>query len=74
MDWKKYVGKRILVREGWERFARVANPTEVEVLEVSPSGKYVKFKYPNTGHISWAPVDNVEFVECLDEGGDESGE
>jgi len=66
MDWEKYVGKRVLVREGWERFARDANPTEVEVLEVSPSGKYVKFEYVNTGRIAWVAVDNVEFVECLD--------
>ena len=67
MDWKKYVGKRVLVRKGWERFARDLGPTEVEVLEVSRSGEYVKFKYPNTGHTSWVKAGDVEFVECLDE-------
>jgi len=67
MDWKKYVGKRVLVRQGWVRFARDLGPTEVEVLEVSRSGEYVKFKYPNTGHTSWVKAGDVEFVECLDE-------
>jgi len=63
IDWKGYVGKRVLVRQGWVRFARDFSPTEVEALEVSSSREYVKFKYPNT----WVKVDGVEFVECLDE-------
>ena len=48
-DWKKLVGKRILVRY---RFG-LGGINELKVIEVSPSGEYVKVQYMLTGKVGW---------------------
>ena len=48
-DWKKLVGKRILVRYQ----LGLGGINELKVLEVSPSGEYIKLQYMLTGKVGW---------------------
>ena len=48
-DWKKLVGKRVLVKY---RFG-LGDINELKVLEVSPSGEYIKLQYMLTSKVGW---------------------
>ena len=60
-DWERLVGKRVLLRTAWEW----PWASEAVVEEVSPSGKYVKFRRPG-GSAEWVDATRYELVEVLD--------
>ena len=67
MDWKKYVGKRVLIS-----FTAFPFPEEYAdeavVLEVSPSGKFVCFDFSPEGGSNrvWKVADKVVLLEVLE--------
>lgn len=65
-NFEDVVGKRVLVRVGFGRYTGEVN--EVVVVEVSPSGKYVKLRFPS-GYEAWKEVNRCVLVEVL---GDEN--
>jgi hypothetical protein len=54
----KHAGKRVLIREKWYR-----TPTEVTILEVTPSGIFFKARFP--GGEQWREIEEWELVEEL---------
>lgn len=60
MDITECVGKRCLVR------ILNSNIVEVRVLEVSPSGKYVKLRYLTVGHTAWNETKDIKLLEVLE--------
>lgn len=56
-----HVGKRLLLTD---RFTYIPR-TEVEVVELSPSGQNVKLKNPVVGTTYWTPVEDHRIVEEL---------
>ncbi len=63
MDIRELVGKRVLVKiEG--RYGTGGNVDEMKILEVSPSGNWVKMMNMN-GNRFWRPVTSVSLVEVL---------
>ena len=67
-DWKELVGKRVLYQSRYQYFS----VSEAKVLEVSPSGEYVKLEIVrNDGskYVTWEDTVNARVVEVL-EGGD----
>ena len=63
-DWRKLVGHRVLVKE--RSYFLSDNIIEVVVVEVSPSGKYVKLRFGDRD--LWVPADEYEVVEDLEAG------
>jgi len=61
MNWREYIGKRLLIGRGY----LTGDISEVEVLDVSPSGKYVKLKYLLSGFVDWQSTDRIMFIEEL---------
>ena len=59
------VGKRVLLKVGVGSF-RGSDVTEYRILEVSPSGVWVKLMNLN-GHKFWKPLADIAFVEELRE-------
>jgi hypothetical protein len=59
--WRDVIGERLLIREST---SSGRYPDEVVLLEVSPSGGYVKMRYPN-GSESWKDVSWYRIVEVL---------
>ncbi len=63
-DWKKLVGKRVLLR------AMLGRVREAKILELSPSGKCIKVKWLPSGREEWLEVDYFNFgnrlIEVLD--------
>jgi len=59
-DWKKYVGKRVLVWNGYDK-------SEVIVREVSPSKKHVCFDFSPQGGAKrvWRDASDYEVLEVL---------
>jgi len=59
-EWKELVGKRVLIRNysTWKII-------EAKVVEVSPSGKFVKLKYPDDT-TEWKSTDSIYLEEVLD--------
>ena len=53
VDWKAYLGKRVLISYSWECYK------EVRVNEVSPSGKYVRIDD------NWVREWKYDFIEVL---------
>lgn len=61
---KEHIGKRILIKE--DRY--MADPVEAGLLEVSPSGKYLKIQFvrsDNTTYNEWVESSEYELVEVL---------
>ena len=58
-DWKELIGKRVLIKEKLPSYSII----EATVVEVSPSGNYVKFKFGNM--YDWHKADEFEVVEVL---------
>lgn len=60
-DWPRLVGSRMLVREqnGSERYS-----DEAVLLEVSPSGDYLKLRY-RPQHASWKRTVDMRLIEIL---------
>lgn len=54
------LGRRVLYREYWSKFVQ-----EAVVKEVSPSGKYVKLKYPSGG-CTWVEDEYYVVEEVLE--------
>lgn len=61
--WKEFVGARMLITS--ISAAAGANPAEVVVLEVAPTGKYVKFMTMVGGVQLWEHADANTIVEVL---------
>lgn len=62
---KEYLGKRLLVRKSITYYV---DPTEVSLLEVSPSGDYLKLEFvrsDSTTYTDWVNVDSYYLVEDL---------
>ncbi len=59
MNFKTFLNRRILV-ESYKK------PIEVKVLELSPTGDYVKVQYL-TSHKEWLETKNIEVLEVLEE-------
>ena len=60
VNWHDLIGKRALVRR--KPYFEVI---EVKILEISPSGEYIKLEYL-TGHKSWESIHSLELIEPLD--------
>lgn len=60
MDWKELVGKRVLIK-----CIFVGDIEEVEVVEVSPSGRYVKIRDPYGWSSRWIDAENYLMLEVL---------
>ena len=58
---RSHIGKRLLLTDRHTRIDR----TEVEVLELSPSGKNVKLHNINAGTTYWQEADEDVIVEVL---------
>lgn len=62
---KEHLGKRLLIKKST---AYYIEPTEANLLEVSPSGDYLKIEFvrsDNTTYIDWVNVHNYQLVEEL---------
>lgn len=60
VNWANFIGMRcIVVRDSW-----ISSEIEVSVLEVSPSGKRVKFKFPS-GAENWEDSSGWLLIEKL---------
>ncbi|MHC1566416.1 MAG: hypothetical protein ACXQT5_01785 [Candidatus Syntropharchaeia archaeon] len=73
IEFKDVVGKRVLIKNVLPSFPSDINLTEAEVIDLSPSGKYVKLKiYRTDGHTfyDWRPVDRWKIVDVLGEAGE----
>ena len=60
-DWRKLVGHRVLVKE--RGYLASDSIIEVVVVEVSPSGEYVKLRVGD--RTVWVSTDRYEVVEDL---------
>ena len=69
-DWKKYIGKRVLIRKFWDSGEY---PEGVIVEELSPNGTHIKLKWPS-GVEDWVRVDKWRIVEVLGGAADPSNE
>lgn len=61
---KEHIGKRFLIKKN--RY--MAEPVEAGLLEVSPSGKYLKIQFvrsDNTTYSDWVEASEYELVEVL---------
>lgn len=62
---KEHLGKRLLIRKNVGYYAE---PIEANLLEVSPSGDYLKLEFvrsDNTTYTDWVNVHNYQLVEDL---------
>jgi hypothetical protein len=57
INFKTFLNRRILI-ESYKK------PIEVKVLELSPTGDYVKVQYL-TSHKEWLETKNIEVLEVL---------
>lgn len=61
---KEHIGQRLLIKE--DRY--MAEPVEAGLMEVSPSGKYLKIQFvrsDNTTYHDWVEASEYELVEVL---------
>ena len=68
IEFKDLIGKRVLIKRRWR--ADDLTLTEAKIVEISPSGKYVKFEiYRPDGSTfyDWREVYRFEIVEVLEE-------
>ena len=57
-DWESLIGKRVLLRK---RYLTTTSAIEATVVEISPSGIFVKFKW-QSGSETWeVPGDEYSF-------------
>ena len=59
-DWKSFVGKRVLIRP-----FLCTQVFEAKVVEVSPSGKFVKLRYCS-GEEHWKDTELIDVEEVLE--------
>lgn len=64
MHWEDLLGKRVLVRLKHAYGFTAGQAEEMKVLEVSPSGNFVKLQNGN-GMKFWRPIVEVSLVEVL---------
>ena len=64
-NWKELIGKRVLLRE-----KRSAYVEEVKILELSPSGRYIKVEWMIGKLKEWRDTEDFDFhyelIEVLD--------
>ena len=66
-DWKQLIDKRcLIITKRWE-----SQPAEVIVLEVSPDGKFVKFKFVKSNDTSWFSKYQITLEASLEEENEE---
>ena len=68
VNWKSLVGSRVLVKPTCGYKSYQSKVTEVYVVEVSPSGKRVRLRYPS-GAERWELSTYYQVVETLGSGG-----
>lgn len=62
---KEHLGKRLLIRKNVGYYAE---PVEAGLMEVSPSGDYLKIQFvkcDNTTYTDWVSVDRYNLIEVL---------
>ncbi|MHA1881566.1 MAG: hypothetical protein ACTSUO_00780 [Candidatus Thorarchaeota archaeon] len=67
-EMRRLEGKRVLVYIGMSAKV-VGHPTEAKILELSPSGEYVKlqkYRSDESTYVEWQRSKDVELVEVLD--------
>ena len=64
-DWRKYINTRLLV--AYRNDVLEKNIMEVKVLEVSPSGKYVKLKFIDSDVKRWVDATELKIIEVLEQ-------
>jgi len=64
-DWKELIGKRVLLRHRPLGYVK-----EVKILELSPSGRYIRIEWMDVGWDEWRDIEEFEFnyklAEVLD--------
>jgi len=68
IEFKDLIGKRVLIKRRWR--ADDLTLTEAKIVEISPSGKYVKFEiYRPDGSTfcDWKEAYRFEIVEVLED-------
>ncbi len=68
IEFKNFIGKRVLIKRRWR--ADDSTLTEAKIVEISPSGKYVKFEiYCSDGSTfyDWRDAYRFEIAEVLEE-------
>jgi len=68
IEFKDLIGKRVLIKRRW--WVDDLTLTEAKIVEISPSGKYVKFEiYRPDGSTfyDWREAYRFEIVEVLEE-------
>ena len=58
-DWKSLVGKRVLIRP-----FLCTHVFEAKVIEMSPSGRFIKLRYCS-GRESWENTESIVLEEVL---------
>ena len=61
-NWRDLVGKRVLVRERWDR-----SDSEYRIVEISPSGLRIKLQSVVTSLAWWIDVDRLTLTEVLED-------
>jgi len=64
MEITDLVGKRVLLKTSGRYAYREEEVTEYKILEVSPSGNWVKLMNLN-GNKFWKPITGLSYVETL---------
>ena len=62
MKFKDAVGKWCLIRAKGDWFAK---PRQAKIIELSPSGKYVRYKVIRDLHSVWGSVGSIDLLEIL---------
>ncbi len=66
-DWNKMIGQRLICTEAITRIPR----HEWTVLEVAPSGRYVKLRNETCDAVFWRDTDGIVVLEVLTPSGKE---
>jgi hypothetical protein len=57
------IGKWCLVRKSADWFGK---PQQAKIIEISPSGKYIRFKFIHQDFSEWIEVGNLKILEILE--------
>jgi len=62
MKFEDAVGKWCLIRAKGDWFGK---PRQAKIIELSPSGKYVRYKIMHDSHSVWGNVGSIDILEIL---------
>lgn len=60
ISWKEYLGKRVLIRQKLLAIVR-----EARIIDVSPSGLYMKLSYNDDSRDIWEEAADYDLIEVL---------